>query len=265
MLSSAVTPAAPTGRCRPAPASPSEPPPPGSPRAKVTPAATAATAMPARTAVRVRRREGAGSVVPASGASCTGLVIVGPTGAAEGSSTGARQRRPPPGPGIRTLFHRRRPGDSRRLPPSHRVRQHPPPVQLDEFLGARLAQPGQPLHRGVVGGHRVSVAVPVQGRRTHVQPLGEHPVTEPRPVLQLAQQRGEIRRRRLFRHRSSTPRVPFHRSRGRPFPRSARCERSSVPEGPWTVAAGTDRTARSGHPSTPLPPTGRAAASSPIR
>ncbi|MDU0305171.1 helix-turn-helix transcriptional regulator, partial [Streptomyces sp. PAL114] len=33
------------------------------------------------------------------------------------------------------------------------------------------------LHRRVVGRHRVAVAVPVQGGRTHVEPLGEDAVT----------------------------------------------------------------------------------------
>ncbi|MGX1092072.1 hypothetical protein RKD47_002753 [Streptomyces albogriseolus] len=68
---SAVTPAAPTGRCRPPSPSPSEPPP-GSPTAKATPAATAATAMPARTAVRVRRRAGAGPAPVSASAGAAG-------------------------------------------------------------------------------------------------------------------------------------------------------------------------------------------------
>lgn len=35
-------------------------------------------------------------------------------------------------------------------------------MQLDELPGRRLAQPGEPLHRRVIGGHGIPVAVPVQ-------------------------------------------------------------------------------------------------------
>ena len=72
------------------------------------------------------------------------------------------------------------------LPLACPVGQDPPVVGLDEFLGGHL--------RGVLRGYGVAVAVAVQRRRTHVQPLREHAVVERLKVLQLLYQHRELGR-----------------------------------------------------------------------